>query len=168
MGEIRKFGKPQRRQGGKLVTGLLLVAGVSAGVAIGLGLPYWKEPPAPYSAMSNEGTPYPICGGFSRSDCVIDGDTFYSQGEKIRIADIDTPEISPPRCDQERELGHRAKHRLAALLGAGPFELAPISRDVDQYGRKLRIVLRDGKSIGDVLVAEGLARTWSGRREPWC
>ena len=30
------------------------------------------------------------------------------------------------------------------------------------------IVTRDGHSIGDQMVAEGLARTWSGRREPWC
>jgi endonuclease YncB( thermonuclease family) len=28
--------------------------------------------------------------------------------------------------------------------------------------------LRDGRSLGDQLVSEGLARTWSGRREPWC
>jgi endonuclease YncB( thermonuclease family) len=55
------------------------------------------------------------------------------------------------------------------LLAAGPFELETIGgRDEDLYGRKLRIVTRDGRSIGDQLVAEGLARTWSGRREPWC
>ena len=52
---------------------------------------------------------------------------------------------------------------------AGPFELHPISgRDEDRYGRKLRIITRGGRSLGDVLVAEGLARTWTGRREPWC
>jgi endonuclease YncB( thermonuclease family) len=50
-----------------------------------------------------------------------------------------------------------------------PFEVAPIGgRDEDRYGRKLRIVTRGGRSLGDVLVAEGLARTWTGRREPWC
>ncbi|MCJ8156575.1 thermonuclease family protein [Sphingomonas sp. LaA6.9] len=103
-----------------------------------------------------------------QSNCVIDGDTFRYQGEKIRIADIDTLEIHPPRCDYEAELGFRAKHRLVDLLNEGPFELAPIGRDQDQYGRKLRIVLRGGVSLGDTLVSEGLARTWTGRREPWC
>ena len=105
----------------------------------------------------------------SRDDIVdvIDGDTFRLGGEKIRIADIDTPETAG-RCPEERALAARATERLATLLAQGPFELEPIDRDEDRYGRKLRIVTRGGRSIGDQLVAEGLARTWSGRREPWC
>jgi micrococcal nuclease len=100
---------------------------------------------------------------------VVDGDTFWLGGEKIRIADIDTPETHPPRCAYEAELGARATRRLQMLLAEAPFTLAPIGgRDVDRYGRKLRIVTRGGRSLGDVLVAEGLARTWTGRREPWC
>jgi micrococcal nuclease len=100
---------------------------------------------------------------------VVDGDTFWVGTDKIRIADIDTPETHPARCPEEAELGERATRRLAALLDEGPFELEPIgSRDVDRYGRKLRIVTRHGRSLGDRLVAEGLARTWTGRREPWC
>jgi micrococcal nuclease len=62
----------------------------------------------------------------------------------------------------------RATQRLRALLAAGPFELVRLGRDEDRYGRKLRLVIRDGQSLGDQLVSEGLARTWSGRREPWC
>jgi micrococcal nuclease len=98
---------------------------------------------------------------------VIDGDTFWYGGEKIRVADIDTPEVRG-RCAEETELAGRATRRLDALLNAGPFELQRIGRDEDRYGRKLRIVTRGGRSLGDQLVAEGLARTWSGRREPWC
>ncbi|HAW34568.1 MAG TPA: nuclease [Erythrobacter sp.] len=104
-----------------------------------------------------------------RRTCVVDGDTFWLDGVKIRIADIDTPEISEPRCDYEYQLGMRATHRLVELLNGGPFELRTIgSRDEDQYGRKLRVVTRDGRSLGNQLVSEGLARTWTGRREPWC
>lgn len=100
---------------------------------------------------------------------VVDGDTFWVGGDKIRIADIDTPETHPPRCAEEAKLGEKATRRLAVLLDEGPFELQPIGgRDVDRYGRKLRIVTRNGRSLGDMLVAEGLARTWTGRREPWC
>jgi micrococcal nuclease len=98
---------------------------------------------------------------------VIDGDTFRHEGATIRIADIDTPEVDG-RCARETELAARATERLAVLLAAGPFKLEPIDRDEDRYGRKLRIVTRGGRSIGDQLVAEGLARTWIGRREPWC
>lgn len=99
---------------------------------------------------------------------VIDGDTFDYRGERIRLADIDTPELRG-RCSEEVALARRATERMGSLLAAGPFELHRISgRDEDAYGRKLRIVTRNGRSLGDRLVAEGLARTWTGRREPWC
>jgi endonuclease YncB( thermonuclease family) len=99
---------------------------------------------------------------------VVDGDTFWYGGEKIRIADIDTPEIRG-RCAYESRLAARATERMGELLEAGPFELQPIpGRDEDRYGRKLRVVTRGSRSLGDQLVAEGLARTWTGRREPWC
>jgi endonuclease YncB( thermonuclease family) len=99
---------------------------------------------------------------------IVDGDTFWYGDEKIRIADIDTPEVRG-RCAYESRLAARATDRMSELLQAGPFELRTISgRDVDRYGRKLRVVTRGGRSLGDQLVAEGLARTWTGRREPWC
>jgi len=98
---------------------------------------------------------------------VIDGDTFDHGGERIRIADIDTPELRA-RCSREAQLAAAAAARLRSLLAAGPFELKRLGRDEDRYGRKLRVVMRGGRSLGDVLVSEGLARTWTGRREPWC
>ncbi|BDW83708.1 hypothetical protein MACH24_31460 [Erythrobacter sp. Dej080120_24] len=111
---------------------------------------------------------FAICGRVRRT-CVVDGDTFWLDGTKIRIADIDAPEIGKPSCDYEYQRGMRATHRLVELLNEGPFELRTIeSRDEDQYGRKLRVVTRGGRSLGDQLVSEGLARTWTGRREPWC
>lgn len=113
---------------------------------------------------------YPLCSGASatRRNCVVDGDTFYYGAVKIRVADIDAPETHPPRCAREADLGDRATRRLSELLGAGPFELVRFDRDTDRYGRKLRVVMRNGRSLGDRLVAEGLARTWTGRRQPWC
>lgn len=112
---------------------------------------------------------FSLCGKV-RHDCVVDGDTFWARGEKIRIADIDTPEISRPRCREEHALGIRATTRLMELLNEGPFHLVQPEdgRDRDRYGRALRDVRRNGVSIGDQLVAEGLARKWEGRRQPWC
>ena len=98
---------------------------------------------------------------------ITDGDTFRYHGQKIRIADIDTPEVNG-RCAYESELAARATARMEELLTAGPFEMHAVERDEDRYGRKLRVVTRDGASLGEQLVAEGLARTWTGRREPWC
>lgn len=111
---------------------------------------------------------FSICGDSHRTNCVVDGDTFWFEGEKIRIADIDTPELSPPRCEAERIKGEAAKSRLLALLNAGKFSLAAGFRDEDKYGRKLRTVSRAGNSLGDVLIGEGLARSWDGARHGWC
>lgn len=99
---------------------------------------------------------------------VIDGDTFRYGGETIRIAGIDAPEIRPARCEQEAELGAKATARLHELLRAGPFEMAPVAREEDKYQRKLRRVLRNGRSLGGVLISEGLARPLDGARRPWC
>lgn len=107
--------------------------------------------------------------GLVRRTCVVDGDTFWLDGRKIRVADIDTPEIGKPKCDAEYALGMRATQRFIELLNAGTFTLQTIgSRDTDRYGRELRVVIRNGHSLGDELVGAGLARTWTGRREPWC
>ena len=101
-------------------------------------------------------------------DCVVDGDTFWFAGEKYRIADIDTPETHPARCAEEAALGAVATDRLQLWLNAGAFSLEGVDRDTDRYDRKLRIVTRGGASVGDALIAEGLARRWEGHRRPWC
>lgn len=112
---------------------------------------------------------YERCGSGIRVNCIVDGDTLWNDGVKIRIADIDTPEISQPRCAAEKALGERATVRLMELVNAGPFQMQAWQKhDEDRYGRKLRVLVRDGRSLGDVLVSEGLARTWTGRRQPWC
>jgi endonuclease YncB( thermonuclease family) len=113
-------------------------------------------------------TTFAVCSSFRTDDCVIDGDTFRYEGQRIRIMDIDAPETRPPRCDFEADLGERATNRLRELLNEGPFLLKSTARDEDRYGRKLRVVTRDGRSLGGMLVAEGLAREWTGRRMPWC
>lgn len=111
---------------------------------------------------------FAICAGGKRVTCVVDGDTFWLGGTKIRIADIDTPEIGKPECAAEAALGQQATLRMRDLLSAGPFALAPADRDEDGFGRKLRIVMRDGASVGDILVAEGLAHPWGGALRDWC
>lgn len=102
-------------------------------------------------------------------DCVVDGDTFKFAGETIRIADIDTPETHPPRCAREARLGERATVRIQELLNAGPVTIAPYKRPHDRYGRRLALVTRGGASLGERLVAEGLARRYDGgHRRGWC
>lgn len=112
---------------------------------------------------------FTLCAQGGDENCVVDGDTIWLKGEKIRIADIDTPETHPARCAQEALLGEKATLRLRDLLNQGRFSVQPIKRDRDRYGRKLRILERDGQSLGLILVREGLARPYQGgRRAPWC
>lgn len=128
-----------------------------------------QEGPPPTAIAADRPEPIPSVPAATDELRIIDGDTFDYGRTRVRIADIDTPEVDG-RCAYETALAARAARRLGALLAAGPFELRPLAsgRDEDRYSRKLRIVTRGGRSLGDVLVAEGLARTWTGRREPWC
>jgi len=99
---------------------------------------------------------------------VVDGDTFWYRGLKVRIADINAPELSHPGCAYEAQLAEAATRRLTQLLNAGPFSLEVEGRETDRYGRALRVVMRGGKSLGAVLEREGLAEHWRGRRSDWC
>lgn len=164
-----------RRRSTRLWTtlGLMLLAfGGSAGVASlvlgNVSLPLANAPAMPAMTMPTMAASFPICRGGGRITCVVDGDTFWLEGTKYRIADIDTPEVSNFGCPAEKALGDRATARLAALLNAGPFALEPADRDEDRYGRKLRIVTRDGASLGAQLVSEGLAHRWGGPDREWC
>ncbi len=111
---------------------------------------------------------FAVCHTGGGTNCVVDGDTLWLGGEKIRVADIDAPETHPPNCAEEARLGDAATRRLRELLNNGAVSLQAIDRDSDRYGRKLRVVLVDGRSVGETLVAEGLARPYGGGRRPWC
>ena len=121
-------------------------------------------------APDRERAQFALCSGPVRVTCVVDGDTIWYRGTKIRIADLDTPEVSNPGCANEEMMGRRATRRLQALLNAGPFSLEPNpeGRDYDRYGRSLMLVTRGGASLSAVLVREGLAERWGGPRRAWC
>ena len=111
---------------------------------------------------------FALCAEGPRTTCVVDGDTFWLNSEKVRIADINAPETHSAGCPAEQALGDRATQRLIGLLNAGPFTLDTQGRATDRYGRSLRVVHRGGHSLGGQLVAEGLAEPWRGRRSDWC
>jgi micrococcal nuclease len=102
---------------------------------------------------------------------IIDGDTLEDMREDVtyRVVNIDTPETGQrARCDAERALGNRATEMVRTLVrGAQQLELRETGR-IDRYGRTIAFVLIDGRDLGETLIAEGVARPWRGRREPWC
>jgi endonuclease YncB( thermonuclease family) len=121
---------------------------------------------APAPAVASES--FGLCGEGVHFNCVADGDTFWVRGVKIRIADIDTPDIGPATCPEEQRRGLAAKVRLLALLNAGSFSLQADPHADEKDGQKLRVIYRGGRSIGMQLVGEGLARPWDGSHKAWC
>jgi endonuclease YncB( thermonuclease family) len=143
---------------------LMLLAAILCGA--------WTAMPGGVAALAattdTESAAFGICKSGGGTNCVVDGDTIWYRGSKIRIADIDTPETHRPRCAAEAARGAAATRRLHQLVNAGPFTLQSINRDEDRYGRKLRILTRGGQSLGELLVEEGLARYYEGGRRSWC
>lgn len=95
---------------------------------------------------------------------VIDGDTVDAEidgrVETVRLLGIDTPETKRPGTPVEC-FGPEASSRLGELLPAGTPIL--LTRDVearDHYGRLLAYIqLSDGRSVNQLLVADGYADT---------
>jgi endonuclease YncB( thermonuclease family) len=141
-------------------------AGVTADAPGAIAMPFLRGDAA--ATGDTLSARFGLCHSGGGTNCVVDGDTFWFAGEKYRIADIDTPETHPARCAEEAALGEAATGRLREWLNDGAFSLESAGRDADRYGRKLRVPTRDGESVGSVLVDEGLARPWEGRRRPWC
>ena len=103
---------------------------------------------------------------------VIDGDTLRIGDEVIRLATIDAPETRGAECLSESLLGELASRRLSELTDGRILTVRrgdpADGRTVDRYGRTLGLVFADGRDIAQVLVDEGLAMPWTGRRIDWC
>lgn len=98
---------------------------------------------------------------------VHDGDTLRTcSGERIRIANIDAPEMpGSPKCQDRRKQGwcdyrlaERSRDALADFLASGRATIRRTARD--RYGRTLATVAVDGRDAGEYLIARGLARRW--------
>jgi endonuclease YncB( thermonuclease family) len=116
---------------------------------------------------------------------VVDGDTVRVRGETFRLLGFNTPETGDQaRCSAERDLAFRATSRLRSLIGgAASAELIPMQcacppgthgTSACNYGRSCAILQADGRDVGSILIAEGLARPYScgptscPRRHQWC
>jgi endonuclease YncB( thermonuclease family) len=109
-----------------------------------------------------------FCHTGGGTNCVVDGDTFYLNGEKVRIAGIDAPETHDYGCQSELELGNQATRKLHSLLGSGAITMTSIDRDRDVYGRLLRNVSVDGQDVGETMISAGVAREYGSGRRSWC
>ncbi|GEO84918.1 MULTISPECIES: nuclease [Alphaproteobacteria] len=110
-----------------------------------------------------------FCGTSGLDNCVASGDSFWFRKGRILLADVVAPGTEEAKCQQERDKGFAAKVRLRELLNAGRFDLSELKgQNVPAIGPLMRVVTRDGRSLGAVLVSEGLAQPRFGKRQSWC
>ena len=93
---------------------------------------------------------------------MIDGDTIeLTNGQRVRLVQIDTPEVySGYEC-----YGRQASTAAKRLLPVGTrvrLQAEPAGDSIDRYGRLLRYVIRagDGLNVNLRLVALGAAAPW--------
>lgn len=87
---------------------------------------------------------------------IVDGDTLeLSSGDRVRLLQIDTPEIGTGECFSRAS--RRALVRLVPLGSAITLEADALLDDVDRYGRLLRYVRRGGVNVNIRLVWDGAA-----------
>ena len=116
---------------------------------------------------------------------VVDGDTinvFHVQ-PNVRLVGFNAPETSNV-CEAERQLGFRATQRLSELIQAGHLDFVYIQCSCPantlntrfcNYGRDCGTLKSNGRDIGAILIAEGLAVTFvcgatscPKTPRPWC
>ena len=98
---------------------------------------------------------------------VHDGDTIRCGSERVRLENIDAPELpDSPKCHDRRvsyawcdyKAGCASRDALAGFLQQGPVKAGRVG--VDRYGRTLVRVSVNGKDAGGYLAALGLAKWW--------
>ena len=98
---------------------------------------------------------------------VHDGDSIRCGAERVRIANIDAPEVAgSPKCGARRgytawcdyALGKRAGDALRARMAG--HRVTIVRTGTDGYGRTLALVQVNGQDVGEWLIAQGLARRW--------
>jgi len=85
---------------------------------------------------------------------IIDGDTVWFEGRKIRIWGIDAPEMG-------QQQGRAAKDELARLMTFRKMLVIP--KDMDRYGRIVAQIHCGRGDIGQIMVANGYAVGWGGK-----
>jgi micrococcal nuclease len=157
----------RRKRGRVIKSGLLILLLLLVG---GLLDPALVPPFGPTATRPERITAsFTRCGQGHSLACVVDGDTIRLGQRRVRLIGIDAPELHDAGCPSELALANRAADRLLTLVNAGPFDLVGHRfQDRDVHGRDLRVALRDGRSLGGMLVDEGLARRYYGSKRPWC
>ena len=102
-----------------------------------------------------------------------DGDTCYvtvdGTNTKIRLLELDTPEISKPKCEQELEWGLRARDFINNRIENAQTIEFKTNYELDWFGRTLSYLIIDGEDISAELVRNNLGVVYKkGFKVDWC
>ena len=102
-----------------------------------------------------------------------DGDTCYvtvnGKNTKIRLLELDTPEISKPKCDQELKLGLKARDYLNNLVMNASSIAFRTDYKKDYFGRILTYLIIDGEDVSDKIVTNNLGVVYDrNNKKDWC
>jgi endonuclease YncB( thermonuclease family) len=100
---------------------------------------------------------------------VIDGDTLRIGAERLRLVNIDAPEMgNGAACDAERQLAEVAKQKMTEIVAGQQLQIR--REGEDRYGRTLAYVrIRGGADVGEMLIGARVAvRYWGKGRPDWC
>ena len=102
-----------------------------------------------------------------------DGDTCYvmidGNKAKIRLLELDTPEISKPKCEAELELGLEARDYLNNLIANASLVEIKTEYEKDYFGRTLAHLIIDGEDVSSMIVRNNLGVKYdTDNKMNWC
>lgn len=108
--------------------------------------------------------------GEVRNNCIVDGDTFWLQGEKYRLFSVDTPEkFLLSKCKIEHAKSLEATNFLVGIFTNSVLRHEKIGLDV--YDRILVKTYADKKSVAKIIIESGLGVEYKSEnrdRDIWC
>ena len=89
--------------------------------------------------------------------------------KKIRLLDLDTPEISKPKCNAELELGIKARNYLNNLIANASIIEFKTEYLEDYFGRILSYLIIDGEDASSKIIKNQLGVVYNRKQKyDWC
>ena len=102
-----------------------------------------------------------------------DGDTCYvtyqGKKDKVRLLELDTPEISNPQCEREYMLGIEARDYINHLILNGKKIEFETENNRDFFDRILSHIIVDGENVSKKMISNRLGVIYDkNNKKDWC
>ena len=118
------------------------------------------------SLESNNFTDVKIISCYDGDTCYV---TFQGKKDKVRLLDLDTPEISNPKCEKEYILAIEAREYINQLISEGKKIEFETEYNRDFFGRILSYIIVDGENVSKLMVSHSLGVLYDkNNKKDWC